>query len=138
MFFLVFKSLYWISYPGENGRDILKNMVTKECTNQEVPIVKKQLQNRTTDRTVRAQNTPKRFCQVSYTHWEIMVVAGGGLNKRSWSEFLTVFRYRVCTILFTLLSEGVLLLRQLLCETMKHPLLEKSLALTYSSRSVIW
>jgi len=34
---------------------------------------------------------------------------------------------RVCTVLCILLSEGVLLPRQLLCETMKHPFLEKKL-----------
>jgi len=90
-------------------------MVTRKFTNQHVPVVKKQLENRPTDRRVKAQNTAKGMCQVSYTHWEIMVVAGGGLNGRSWSELMTVLSYRVCTILFILLSEGVVLPRQLLC-----------------------
>jgi hypothetical protein len=100
-------------------------MVTRKFTNQHVKVVKKQLENRPTDRRVKTQNTAKGMCQVSYTRWEITVVAGGGLNGRSWSELMTVLSYRVCTILLILLSEGVLLPRQLLCETMKQTLLER-------------
>jgi len=117
---------------------ILKKMVTKICINQHVPIVKKQSENRTTDRRVTAQNTAKRFCQVSYIHWEIMVVAGGGVmsvhdrslrpcSATGFVQFCAFFSQRVyyyqdnCSV------------RQ-----WNIPFLKKSLTLTYSSRSVIW